>query len=188
MPRSQNPFDLICLIVRPQPGMRASVAGMLRDTVRAVDPEQPVEGLTTIGEIVSQSTSDRRFYAVATGSFAAVALLLAVAGLFGVVSRSVAERRRELAIRTALGADSRQIVRLVLFYGMLPVAVGAAAGLVAALGGSRVLARFLFEVAPTDVVTYGAAAVLVLLVAIAACILPARRALRVPPMLVLKGE
>jgi hypothetical protein len=77
----------------------------MRHVVLGIDPEQPVEGLTTIGEIVSRSTSDRRFYAVATGSFAAVALLLAVAGLLGVVSRSVVERRREMAIPAALGAD-----------------------------------------------------------------------------------
>ena len=188
MPRSQNPFELICLIVRPQPGMREAVAGSLRATVRLVDPEQPIEGLTTIGEIVAQSTSDRRFYAVATGSFAVVALVLAVAGLFGVVSRSVTERRRELAIRAALGAGPSQIVRLIMRYGLAPVLAGAVVGLGGALAGSRLLTKFLFEVPSTDVLTYSAAAVVVLLVASAACVLPARRALRIPPMLVLKGE
>ena len=168
--------------------MRETVAGSLRATVRLVDPEQPIEGLTTIGEIVAQSTSDRRFYAVATGSFAVVALVLAVAGLFGVVSRSVTERRRELAIRAALGADPSQIVRLIMLYGLAPVLAGAVVGLGAALAGSRLLTKFLFEVPSTDVLTYSAAAVVVLLVASAACVLPARRALRIPPMLVLKGE
>ena len=187
-PRAQNPIELVCLIVRPQPSMRTEVAAALRDAVRAVDPEQPVEGLTTIGDIVSESTADRRFYAIATAAFASVALLLAVAGLFGVVSRSVTERRREFAIRSALGADSMRIMRLIVVHGLVPVAAGAIAGLAGAYLGSRLLTKFLFEVTPTDALTYSVAGGLVVVVALAACLVPARRALRVPPMVVLKGE
>lgn len=188
LPRAQSPIRLVCLLVKPQPGMQAIVADGLRRAVRAVDPEQPAEGLTTVAEIVSQSTADRRFYALATGAFAAVALLLAVAGLFGVVSRSVTERRREIAIRAALGADAARQLRLVLAYGLIPVAVGMLLGLITAGAGSRLLQAFLFEISPTDPVSYVAAAGLVLVVAVTACLRPALRATRLQPMAVLKNE
>ena len=188
MPRAQYPLSLVCLLVKPAPGMQASVAEGLRGAVGAVDPEQPAEGLTSVAEIVSQSTADRRFYAAATGAFAALALLLAVAGLFGVVSRSVTERRREIAIRAALGADSRRQLRLLLARGLAPVAIGTLVGLAAAGFGSRLLQAFLFEITPTDPWTYTATSILVLLVAAVACAIPALRAVRVQPMTVLKGD
>ena len=188
LPNTQEPVGLICLLIEPRPGTQAEVAAGVRRAVQAIDPEQPVEGLTTIGAIVSQSTADRRFYALTTGVFAGVALLLAVAGVFGVVSRTVAERQREIAIRLALGADSRSLLRLVYSYGLVPAAAGIAAGLVIALAGSRLLQSFLFEIAPTDAATYAAAAALVLAVTAMACYLPARRTLRVPAMTVLKSE
>jgi putative ABC transport system permease protein len=184
--RAQNPTRLICLVVKPQPGMRDRVTDALRGIVRTLDPEQPIEGLAALSEIVSESTADRRFYAFATAAFGSIALLLAVAGLFGAVSRTVMERRREIAIRAAVGADSREIVRLVLGYGLIPVAAGAAAGTLAALAGSRLLRGFLFEVAPTDASTYAAAVVLVVAVGAAACVLPARRALRFEPASLLR--
>ena len=188
LPRAQSPVRLVCLLVKPRPGMEATVADGLRRAVRAVDPEQPAEGLSTVAEIVSQSTADRRFYALATGAFAAVALLLAVAGLFGVVSRSVTERRREIAIRAALGADAARQLRLVLAYGLIPVAAGMLVGLVTAGAGSRLLEAFLFEISPTDPATYVSAAALVLVVAFTACLRPALRATRLQPMAVLKNE
>ena len=186
VPRAQSPVELICLLVKPQPGMSEAVATSLRGAVRAIDPEQPAEGLTTIGEIISQSTADRRFYALATGLFATVALALAIAGLFGVVSRAVTERRRELAIRTAIGADARHIVRLVLGYGLIPVAIGTTVGGLVSLAGARLLGRLLFGVPPTDGLTYLVCITLVIAVAIGACLLPARRALRFEPASLLR--
>ena len=188
VPRAQSPVELICVLVKPRPGMSAQVAEALRSAVRAIDPDQPFEGLTTVSEILSQSTADRRFYALATGMFATVALLLAIAGLFGVVSRAVTERRRELAIRTAVGADPRRIVRLVLGYGLVPVAIGITAGSLAALPGARLLRHLLFQVPPTDGATYAACILLVLAVAVAACLLPARRALRFEAAQMLRNE
>jgi predicted permease len=188
LPRAQNPVELICLLVRPQPGMRVQVAAALRDVVRRIDPEQPIEGLTTIGELVSTSTADRRFYAVATGAFACVALLLAVAGVFGAVSRSVAERRREIAIRVALGADARTVIRLVTTYGLLPVLLGSLIGVIGAQAGSAGLESLLFEITPADPTTYAAAAGLILFVGLVACLIPAVRASRTPPMAALKSE
>ncbi len=186
VPRTQSPVELICLLVKPQSGMSDQVAESLRGAVRAIDPDQPSEGLTTVAEIVSQSTADRRFYALATGMFATIALALAIAGLFGVVSRAVTERRRELAIRTAVGADARRIVRLVLGYGLVPVAIGITAGSLGSLAGARLLRNLLFQVPPTDGATYAACILLVLAVAVAACLLPARRALRFEPSSLLR--
>ena len=188
LPNAQHPVELICLVVEPQPGARAAVVSGLRAAVQAADPDQPVEGLTTIRQLVSQSTADRRFYAVTTGAFASVALLLAIAGIFGVVSRTVSERRRELAIRIALGAEPRRLVRLVYGYGLLPAAAGTVAGLATAYAGSRFLQGFLFQIAPTDAATFAGAAATVLAVTALACYLPARRTLRVQPMAVLKSD
>lgn len=188
LPRSQNPIELICLLVRPQAGMRAQVASALRDVVGRIDPEQPIEGLTTIGELVSTSMADRRFYAIATGAFASVALLLAVAGVFGVVSRLVAERRREIAIRVALGADAGTVIRLVIAYGLLPVVVGSLVGVLGAHASSSGLESLLYEITPADPTTYAAAAGSILLVALAACLIPAVRASRMSPMAALKSE
>jgi putative ABC transport system permease protein len=188
MPLAQHPSALLCVVAEPQPGMTAAVARGLREAVRALDPEQPVQDITTIDQIVSQSTSDRRFYAVSTTGFALVALALAIAGVFGVVARTVSERRRELAIRVALGAEPRRLLRLVYGYGLVPAAIGTCVGLAASLAAARWLRSFLFEIAPTDSRSFGAAAALILLVTAAACYLPARRALRMAPMHVLKSD
>jgi predicted permease len=188
LPLAQHPSTLLCVVADPQPGMSQAVAQGLREAVRALDPEQPVEGITTIGQIVSQSTADRRFYAVSTTGFALVALALAIAGVFGVVARTVSERRRELAIRLALGAEPRRLMRLVYGYGLVPAAIGTALGLAAAFAAARSLQSFLFEIAPTDARSFGAAAVLILLVTAAACFIPARRTLRMAPMTVLKSD
>lgn len=188
LPRAQMPVELICLLVEPRPGMHLTVAESLRNVVRTLDPDQPVHGLTTISEIVSQSTADRRLYAFASGAFASVALLLAVAGLFGVVSRAVSERRRELAIRAALGADATSLLRLVLGYGLLPVLAGTILGLVAAAAATRLLRAFLFEVTTTDPASYAAAAAVVLTTAVIACLRPAWRAARLQPMAVLRNQ
>jgi putative ABC transport system permease protein len=188
LPSSQHPTELICLVVEPQPGALAGVVSGLRGAVQAVDPDQPVEGLTTIRQLVSQSTADRRFYAVTTGAFSSVALLLAIAGIFGVVSRTVGERKRELAIRVALGAEPRRLLRLVYGYGLFPAVAGTVAGLAAAYAGSRLMRGFLFQIAPTDTATFAGAAITVLAVTALACYLPARRTLRVHPMAVLKSE
>ncbi|HVL66002.1 MAG TPA: ADOP family duplicated permease [Vicinamibacterales bacterium] len=188
LPRAQQPSDLICLLVKPRPGMQAAVAEGLRHVVTAIDPEQPARGLTTLAALVSDSTADRRLYAFASGAFAAVALLLAVAGLFGIVSRAVTERRRELAIRAAVGADASRLLRLVLGYGLLPVLAGSVAGLVAAAAAARLLRAFLFEITATDPASYAAAAVVVVAAAALACLRPAWRAARLQPMAVLRNE
>ena len=187
-PLTQQPTVLVCLIATPQPGMTNAIAEGMREAVRAIDEEQPVEGITTIDQIVSDSSADRRFYAVSTGAFAFVALALAVAGVFGVVARTVTERSRELAIRVALGATPRGVLRLVCAYGVAPAAFGTLLGIGAAFAMSRWLQSFLFEISATDSATFAAAAGTVLIVTAVACYVPARRTLRVQPMTVLKAD
>lgn len=188
LPSAQQPSELICLLVEPHPGTRADVIERLRATVKSVDPDQPVEGITTVRQIVSESTADRRFYAATAGAFAGVALLLAIAGVFGTVSRTVTERRRELAIRVALGAEPARLRRLIYSYGLVPAGIGTMIGLAAALAGSRMLRSFLFDIAPTDAPTYLGTGLVIMIVTALACHLPARRSLRVSPMQVLKSE
>jgi predicted permease len=187
-PRSQEPSELMCLLIKPQPGARDAVINSVRSAIVAVDPGQPVEGITTIDKIVEESTADSRFYAASTAAFASLALIIAIAGVFGVASRLVSEQQREFAIRIALGAENVHLLRLVIGSGMAPVIAGAAAGLLVAYSGSRALQRFMFGVAPTDALAYVSAAVLLIVVAAAACLAPAVRATRIQPMAVLKQE
>ena len=178
---------MFCLVVRAQ-GDRAAVVAGIRKTIQSVDPYQPVERITTLDNIVEERTSEDRFYALTTAAFGATALLLALAGLFGVVARNVAEQTRELAIRTALGAERRALVRFAVVRGLQPVLLGTGLGLAGAFWLSRLLRRFLFEVSPLDPLAYVVAAALLVAAAMAACYLPARRVTRVDPMVALRAE
>jgi putative ABC transport system permease protein len=187
LPRAQRPNELICLLVRPDPGSH-NVAAAVRAAVHSVDPDQPVEKITTLDRVLRDSTADARFHTLSTVGFAGVAVVLALAGLAGVVARSLTERVRELAIRMSLGAHARHLVRQAVVSAMIPVAVGLAAGAFGAWAVSRLLARFLFEVSPADPTTYVGAAALLLTAAGAACYLPARRAAQIDPMAALKVD
>ncbi len=185
--RTQQPSELICLVARTTPGA-TGVAAAVRAAVASVDPNQPVEGITTLDQIVSESIADRRFYAAATTAFSVVALLLAVVGLYGIVSRGVTERLRELGIRIVLGAARGDLIGLVVRQGLLPVAVGLGLGTVAALWTSRLLRAFLFDVTTVDPVTYVAVPAVVVLVSAIACYIPARRASDIDPIIALREE
>ena len=186
-PRPQQPSELICLVVRPRPGAD-DVANQVRHAVAAIDPEQPVENVSTLDRILRESTAEERFYTATTSGFALVAVILALAGLAGVVARTVSERVREMAIRLSLGADPGQLVRLAVRQGLTPALVGLAAGIAGAWATSRLLERFLFEVTPADVPTYATAAGLLLGAALLACYVPARRAVRFEPLSILREE
>lgn len=186
-PQAQHPRELICLVVRT-----ASDAGDLGPAVRRaiaeIDPAIPAMNITTIDRIVSESVADRRFTVTATTAFAAVALLLTVVGIAAVVGRTVVERRRELAIRTALGASRGHLTRLVMQHGLVPAAAGTVIGLGAAFAASTLLERFLFGVTPREPAVYLAVAGLIWSVTILASLVPGRRAGHAVPAALLRTE
>jgi len=187
LPRTQDLNVVICLVVRTRTDPTATAAA-IRAVVHALAPAQPVERITTLGGIVDETTAGDRFYAVTTGAFGGIALLLAVAGLVGVVRRGVTERTRELAIRTAIGADGRMLVRRTIAQELKPVLAGTVLGLIGAFWLSRLLQRFLFEVSPLDPWAYAVAALLLVTAAFVGCYIPARRITRIDPATALRAE
>jgi predicted permease len=160
----------------------------LREQVQAVNPELPVFGAQTLNDALSASLSERRFSMEMVGLFALTALLLAGLGIYGVISYIVSERTHEIGVRLALGAHSRNILRMVLRQGLGLAIAGAAVGLVCALIVSHLMAGLLYGVRPTDPVTFAGVALLLIGVALLACYIPARRAIRVDPLVALRHE
>jgi predicted permease len=160
----------------------------LREQVRSINPELPVFGAQTLTEVLSASLSQRRFSMEMVGLFALTALLLAGLGIYGVISYIVNERTHEIGIRLALGAQSRNILRMVLREGFSLALAGAAVGLVCALIVSHLMAGLLYGVSPADPLTFAGVALLLLGVAMLACYIPARRAIRVDPLVALRHE
>jgi predicted permease len=160
----------------------------VREQVQAVDPTLPVFGAQTLRETVTASLAERRFSMEMIACFALTAVLLAGLGIYGVLSYIVSERTHEIGMRLALGAQSRNILQMVLREGLGLAIVGAGVGLLCALIVSHLMAGLLYGVAPRDPLTFTAVALLLLVVALFACYIPARRALRVDPMVALRHE
>ena len=158
-----------------------TIAPALRDAVAEVDPSVPVYDVMTLEERLSAAVATPRLYAVLVGTYASVALLLALLGIFVLLSRAVSERRSEIGIRMAMGAQPRAIVALVVRQGAVAVFVGLGLGTLGAFTATRLLDSFLFGVAPNDFASFAAAALAVPVISVAACWLPARRATRVDP-------
>jgi putative ABC transport system permease protein len=156
--------------------------------IHAVDPTLPLHNVQSMNEVVTQSIAAQRFTGLLLSVFAAAALLLAAVGIYGVMAFSVAQRTQEIGIRLAMGAQSRGIERLVLRRGMVMALAGVAAGTLGALVLTRFLQSFLFEVSASDPLTFAGVAALLSLVALAACYIPARRAMRVNPIVALRYE
>ena len=176
-------------IVLRAPGTAGpALVAQLKAMVWKVDPSIPVTKVRTMSEVMSTSLATQRFNTVLLGIFAGVALLLATVGLYGVLAFSVAQRTREIGIRMALGAQARDVLRLVLRQGLTLSLLGVAAGICVSLAGTRVLAGLLYGVTPTDPATFTAVALLLIAVALAACFIPARRAMKVDPMVALRYE
>jgi predicted permease len=165
-----------------------ALAPAIQTAVRAMDPGLPIVQLRSMDAVFGDSVSRQRFLSTLLGIFAAVALLLAAIGTYGVLSYLVTERRREIGIRVALGANAAGIVRLVLRQGLSLTFVGIAIGVVGALGVARLTQSLLFGVSPTDPATYLAVGGMILLVALIACLLPAQRAMRVDPLVAIRNE
>jgi putative ABC transport system permease protein len=164
------------------------LAPSLRKLVQSIDPLQPIFSVQSMDQVVSSSVSDRRLSLVLLGIFAAVALLLASVGIYGVMSYSVEQRTREIGIRMALGAERAAVLRLIVGQGTRLAGIGIAAGVAGAFGLSRLMAGLLYGVSATDPLTYGALAAVLAVVAVGACAVPARRAVRVDPAVALRAE
>ncbi len=175
------------IVVRTS-GDPEAVAGPLRDLVRSLDPNLVILRMKTMDDIVSASVAEPRFLMSALGAFAAIALLLGMIGVYGVVSHGVAQRTSEIGIRVALGAQSHEVVALVIRQGMVTALIGAGIGLAAALAATRVMTGLLHDVSPTDPGTLGLVSAAVVLVALLASYVPARRASRVDPLEALRVE
>jgi putative ABC transport system permease protein len=164
----------------------ASLVPAIRAEVARLDPALPVTGVQTLDEIVGASAAAQRFNAVLLGGFAGVALLLAAVGIGGVLAISVSRRTQEIGIRMALGANVGEVVRMVVRQGMALVLAGLVLGLPAAFAATRLLRTLLFEIAPSDPVSFAAATAILCIVALAACAAPALRASRVNPIAALR--
>jgi len=187
VPLEQHPVSGASLDVRTAvPPM--TVVPSIRAEVLALDKEQPLNEIRLLSEMVEQTYGTLRFPMMLVWIFAALALVLSSIGIFGVMSYTVSRRTQELAIRMALGADRPTLLRLVLREGLRMTLAGVAIGLVAALALSRVMAGYVYGIKSTDPLTFAAAALLLMLAALAACYIPARRAMQVDPMRALRIE
>jgi putative ABC transport system permease protein len=188
VPYVQRPTSPELFLVVRTDGDPASLAPSVRGAVANVDRDLPVFRMTTMEKMVAESLAQRRFSMFLFGVFAALALVLAVVGLYGVMSYAVAQRTHEIGLRMALGAQGRDVLRMVVGQGMWLVAVGLALGLAGAFGLTRLMSSLLYEVSAADPVTYAGIAVLLGAVALLASYLPARRATKVDPMEALRYE
>jgi predicted permease len=165
-----------------------SIMNATREVIREQDPELAVHNMRTLDALVTESVARPRFAASVLGAFGISALLLAVVGVYGVLSYAMERRRRELAVRMALGAQPGQVRRLVIASALTLAGAGIVAGLLASLAGKRIIATLLYEVSPTDIITLAGVSAALLGAALLASWIPARRATTVSPAEVLRGE
>jgi putative ABC transport system permease protein len=164
------------------------LANAIKAEVRQVYPDLPISSLRTLEKVLAENSASPRLLLSLMGGFAALALLLAVVGIYGVLSHLVGQRSQEIGIRMALGAQRREVLRLVLYHGLKMVLWGELLGIAGGLASARILTSQLFEVAPTDPWTFAAVSLLLLGIALAACYLPARRAAGLDPLVALRFE
>jgi predicted lysophospholipase L1 biosynthesis ABC-type transport system permease subunit len=181
----QGPSNPICaarfFLVRTQVPPESLVPS-IRETVRQIDPAQPLGRTVALADLVDQSLAPRKFSTMLLGLFASGALLLAAIGVYGVMAYSVSQRTREIGTRLALGAAPATVLWLILRRGGRLALVGLAIGVVASFGLTRLLTGLLFDVGPSDPITFASGAAVLAVVALAACLIPARRAMRVSPL------
>ncbi|NKB87266.1 MAG: FtsX-like permease family protein [Acidobacteria bacterium] len=186
-PHKQVTRSGMTLVVRTR-GLPSEAQRAINEAIWAVNPDQTIEGVTTLDALVESSVAEQRFAARLVTLFAGLAMTLAAIGIYGVVANSVAQRNREIGIRMALGARGADVARWVVGQGMVWVAAGIAIGLVAAAGAARLISSLLYGVAPTDLVTYASGAGVLAIVAVLASLIPARRAIAIDPVKTLRAD
>ena len=186
-PFAQSPGTRINLVVRTISDP-ALMAASIRNTVASLDKDQPVFGIKTMQQWLSQSIAEPRLRVILLGTFAALALVLSLVGIYGVISYSVAQRTQEIGIRMALGAEGRDVLRLILSHGFRLAMLGLVLGFGGSVALTRFLAAFLYQVNPTDAFTYATVTLLLTAAALMACYVPARRATRVDPIRAMRYE
>jgi ABC-type antimicrobial peptide transport system permease subunit len=165
-----------------------SLETALRKEIHSLDPTVPTTNIRTMEQVMGGALAARRFSLSLVGVFAVTALLLAAAGLYAVIAYLVSQRTREIGIRLALGAAPRHIMRLMMGQGMKLTLIGVAIGFVGAIAVTRLMRSLLFAVAPNDLTTFGISAIVLIVVALLACFIPARRATKVDPLVALRYE
>jgi predicted permease len=194
IPCMQMPDDFIAMtpaglsVVVRYEGNLSPVFDSIRHTIRQMSSQQVIFGDQTMESIIADSTAQRRFAMILLGAFAAVALILASVGVYGVIAYVVGQRTQEIGIRMALGAQRRDVLSLILWQGTRLALLGVAIGIAGAFALTRLMADLLYGVAATDPVTFAVLALVLTIVAMAACYLPARRAARVDPVAALRWE
>jgi ABC-type antimicrobial peptide transport system permease subunit len=186
-PHKQQKTDKMSFVVRTA-GDPAALAGSVQEQIWTVDRDQPVSGVRTMGDYILRAHSGPQLNLILASIFAALAVLLAVSGIYGVMSYTVRRRSHEMGVRMALGAKRADIFRMVIGQAMTLACIGLSLGLAAAVGLTRFLAGMLYEVSPTDIPTLVAVSVLLALIALLASYAPARRATGFDPLRNLRAE
>ena len=179
--------DAVAVVLRTE-GDPAAIMGLVRRAVEENDPREVIYGVQTMDDVIASSFAARRLSMILLAVFATLALVLSCVGIYGVISYLVSQRTHEIGVRMALGAQGSDVMRLVLGEGARMALIGVALGIAAALGLTRLMENQLFGVTAHDPLTFVAVAILLTLVATLACYIPARRAVRVDPLVALRYE
>jgi len=186
-PISQYPVSEIAMIVKTSGDPGAVIAGV-REQIKAIDPELPPFNIQTMNDVLYSSLARERFTTILLIIFAGVALVLAAIGVYGIISYGVTQRVQEVGVRMALGAQTRDVLKLIIGQGLKLVLIGTMVGAAAAFATTRFISDLLYQVSATDPLTFGATSLLIAGVAFLACYVPARRAASVDPIEAIRTE